>query len=39
MGDCPLLPGEDSGGVDGLPTIVVGDDGEEGRRNGDVRGE
>ena len=39
MGDCPFLPGEDSGGVDGFPAIVEGEEGVEGRRNGDVRGE
>lgn len=39
MGDCPLLPGEECGEVDGLPTTVVGEEGEEGRRKGDARGE
>ena len=39
MGDCPFLPGEECGEVDGLPTTVVGEEGEEGRRKGDARGE
>lgn len=35
------FPGEESGEVEGLPTMVVGDagEGEEGRPKGDVRGE
>ena len=39
MGECPFLPGEECGGVDGLPTTVLGVDGDEGRRKGDARGE
>jgi hypothetical protein len=39
MGDCPLLPGDECGDVEGRPTTVVGDEGEEGRRKGDARGE
>ena len=35
IGDRPDL----DGGVDGLPTTVVGDDGEEGQRKGEARGE
>ena len=35
MGDAPDL----LGGVDCLPMIVVGEDGEDGRRKGEVRGE
>jgi hypothetical protein len=35
IGEGPVL----LGGVEGLPTTVVGEEGEEGRRNGDVRGE
>jgi hypothetical protein len=33
------MPGDECGEVDDLPTTVVGDEGEEGRRNGDARGE
>ncbi len=39
IGDCPLLPGEECGDVDGLPTTVVGVEGEDGLRKGDARGE
>jgi hypothetical protein len=39
MGDSPFLPGDECGDVDGLPTTVVGEDGDEGRRKGDARGE
>lgn len=39
IGDCPFFPGEGFGGVEGLPTTAVGEDGEEGRRNGEARGE
>lgn len=39
MGECPFLPGEECGGVDGLPTTVLGVEGDEGRRKGDARGE
>lgn len=35
IGETPVL----LGGVDGLPMMVVGDDGEEGLRKGDARGE
>lgn len=35
MGDALIFPG----GVDGLPITVVGELGEEGRRNGEDRGE
>lgn len=35
MGEGPVL----LGGVEGLPMTVVGDDGEEGRRKGEARGE
>ena len=35
IGEGPLL----LGGVDGLPMTVVGEDGEDGRRKGDARGE
>jgi hypothetical protein len=39
MGDCPFLPGEECGEGEGLPTTVVGEEGEDGRLNGDARGE
>lgn len=39
IGECPFFPGEECGEVEGLPTMVVGDEGEEGRRKGDARGE
>ena len=39
IGDCPFLPGEECGEVDGLPTTVLGVEGEDGRRKGDARGE
>ncbi len=39
MGECPFLPGEECGEVDGLPTTVVGVEGEDGRRKGDAQGD
>jgi hypothetical protein len=39
MGDCPFLLGEECGEGEGLPTTVVGEEGEDGRLNGDARGE
>lgn len=39
IGDCPLLPGDEWGEVEGRPTTVVGEEGEDGRRKGDARGE